>query len=338
HQLDFFRGDATGLRDRIGRSLLSWDSQHPWFGFLLGMHAFGLEECGLYARAERAGMRALEIEPRDVWAHHAVLHVHEMEGRFRAGLRFAEERRAYWEEGNFLVPHNAWHKALFHLEADNNSAALEIYDRVIHNAESSNVALEMLDAAALLWRLHLSGADVGGRWGPLADAWAEKVNDPPWYVFNDMHATMSLVGAGRLAEARAVVDRLVTYVDGEDRPSVSNVAMTAEVGLPVCSAIVAFGEGRYGDAVRLLHPIRKIVYRFGGSHAQRDAVARTLLEAAIRGGETALARALVSERLAIKDTSPFNWLQLARLRQAEADRAGARDAEVTASNLRVAAA
>lgn len=114
--------------------------------------------------------------------------------------------------------------------------------------------------------------------------------------------------------------------------------MTAEVGLPVCWAIIAFGEERYRDAVRLLHPIRKIVYRFGGSHAQRDAVARTLLEAAIRGGETALTRALVWERLAIKDTSPFNWLQLARLRQAEADLAGARDAKITASNLRVAAA
>jgi hypothetical protein len=90
--------------------------------------------------------------------------------------------------------------------------------------------------------------------------------------------------------------------------------------------------------IRLLHPIRKIVYRFGGSHAQRDAVARTLLEAAIRGGDTALATALVSERIAIKDTSPFNWLQLARIRRADAHLAEARHAEVTASNLRAAAA
>jgi hypothetical protein len=338
HQLDFFCGDAAGLRDRIARSLLSWDHHDPWFGFLLGMHAFGLEECGLYAKAETVGMRALEMEPSDVWAHHAVLHVHEMEGRFRTGLRFAEERRAYWEEGNFFVPHNAWHTALFHLEEDNTAAALEVYDRVIHNTESAKIALEMLDAAALLWRLHLSDLDVGARWEPLADAWAEKVEEPPWYVFNDMHATMSLVAAGRLADARAVVDRLERYVKGETRLSLANVSMTTEVGLPVCSAILAFGEGRYGDVVRLLHPIRKIVYRFGGSHAQRDAVARTLLEAAIRVGDTTLATALVSERLAIKDTSPFNWLQLARLRQAGADLAGTTEAEGTASTLRTAAA
>ena len=33
-----------------------------------------------------------------------------------------------------------------------------------------------------------------------------------------------------------------------------------------------------------LLPIRTRVHEFGGSHAQRDAVERTLLEAAIRAG------------------------------------------------------
>jgi hypothetical protein len=61
---------------------------------------------------------------------------------------------------------------------------------------------------------------------------------------------------------------------------VANVAMTANVGLPACEAIVAFAEGRYADTVACLHPIRKIVHRFGGSNAQRDAVDRTLMEAA----------------------------------------------------------
>jgi hypothetical protein len=95
--------------------------------------------------------------------------------------------------------------------------------------------------------------------------------------------------------------------------------MTAEVGLPVCSAILAFGEGRYGDVVDLLHPIRKVVHRFGGSHAQRDVVARTLFEAAIRAGDTALAQALASERLAVKEASPYTWRQLARIQRSTGD-------------------
>ena len=60
----------------------------------------------------------------------------------------------------------------------------------------------MLDATALLWRLHLRGVDVGNRWSELADAWEKRVEDG-YYVFNDMHAMMAFVGSGReVASAR----------------------------------------------------------------------------------------------------------------------------------------
>ena len=57
--------------------------------------------------------------------------------------------------------------------------------------------IEMLDASALLWRLHLDGIDTGGRFGPLAEAWAPKAGGQAWYAFNDLHATMAFAGAGR---------------------------------------------------------------------------------------------------------------------------------------------
>lgn len=313
HQLDFFCGTATGLRDRTGRVLLGWDHGHPLFGFVLGMHAFGLEECNLYRQAEDAGMRALDAEGRDVWALHAVVHVHEMQAQIETGLRFMDERRADWSTGNFFVVHNAWHEALFRLEIGDTAGALAIYDGTLHHESSAKVALEILDATALLWRMHLEGLDVGDRWGPLADAWADKTEDESWYVFNDMHATMAYVGAGRLDHARALVARLRDY-SGHPPARVTNGAMTAEVGLPVCTAILAFGEGRYADVVTALHPIRRIVHRFGGSNAQRDAVARTLLEGAIRAANPSLAEALISERLALKDRSPYNRRQLTRIR------------------------
>ncbi len=312
HQLDFFCGDAAGLRDRPGRVLRAWDAQHPLYGFVLGMHAFGLEETNLYPQAETVGLRALDAEPRDVWALHAVVHVHEMQARIDAGLRFMDERRADWSAGNFFVVHNAWHEALFRSEAGDTDGAVAIYDTTLHNRESANVALEMLDATALLWRLHLDGIGVGDRWNPLADAWADKTEDESWYVFNDMHAVMAYVGAGRLDHARALVTRLREDTT-KARADVANVAMTIEVGLPVCEALLAFGEGRYADTVAALHPIRRNVHRFGGSNAQRDSVARTLLEAAIRSGNRSLADALISERLALKDASPYNRRQLARI-------------------------
>ena len=54
----------------------------------------------------------------------------------------------------------------------------------------------------------------------------------------------------------------------------------------------AFGGGRYGEAVRLLRPLRSQAHRFGGSHAQRDVIDLTLIEAAARDGQALLADAL----------------------------------------------
>jgi hypothetical protein len=126
-----------------------------------------------------------------------------------------------------------------------------------------------------------------------------------------------------------VIDRLSRDVVAGS-PERSNVMMTATVGLPASRAVLAFGEGRYGDVVSELAPIRATFQRFGGSHAQRDALQRTLLEAAIRGGQFDLARALVSERLSLRDTSVYSWRQRARLLDA-AGVDGAAEARDTAS-------
>src|SRR5262245_32103825 len=72
HLFDFYRGDALNLRNRVARVLPHWDKSVPGYSYLLGMHAFGLEECNQYADAETSGRRALELEPRDGWAVHAV--------------------------------------------------------------------------------------------------------------------------------------------------------------------------------------------------------------------------------------------------------------------------
>jgi hypothetical protein len=91
-----------------------------------------------------------------------------------------------------------------------------------------------------------------------------------------------------------------------------NAAFTREVGRPVTQAIVAFGDGRYKDAVRLLRPVRSIAHRFGGSHAQRDVLDLTLIEAALRAGKGDLAAAFAAERAAMRPTSPLARLFVQR--------------------------
>jgi hypothetical protein len=325
HVGDFFTGNARELRDRVARRLPAWDASVPGYGFALGMHAFGLEECGDYRKAEDAGRRAVELHRNDCWAIHAVAHVMEMEGRQRDGAQWLSERAADWSTDNFFQVHNWWHLALFNLDLERSDEALRLYDERIR-ASRSKVALDMLDAAALLWRLKLAGVDAGpARWAEMADAWAPLADDAI-YAFNDVHAMMAFVGAGREAEQAALLVALERAGQGRG----SNAAMTREIGLPVARALQAFGRERWAEAADLLAPIRGRFNLFGGSHAQRDVFQQTLVEAALRAGRSELAGRLVEERLAAKPSSPRNWRFAAR---AAADPAAAAAATAKAERL-----
>jgi tetratricopeptide (TPR) repeat protein len=334
HLLDFFTGDAANLRDRIGRSLPSLDPDHPRTGFVQGMHAFGLEEAGHYSRAEAVGLHAVERNPDDVWGIHAVVHTYEMQGRVDDGIRFMRSRESDWGRGNLFTTHNWWHLALYLLEAGRYDEALAIYDAQVHNHESPAVSLVMLDASALLWRLTLDGVDTGNRYAKLATAWEEQLVDEAWYVFNDFHAVIALCGAGRTDDARRVIHRLERYVADRPVEQGTNRAMADVVGLPASRAMVAYTEGRHEDVVGALLPIRRVFQQFGGSHAQRDVLQRTLTESAIRSGRLDLARALIDERLSLRDTSVYGLLRRARVLARQGADEAARRAEDTATAVR----
>jgi tellurite resistance protein len=331
HPIAFFSGDAVSLRDRVGRVLPAWDHEDPRFGYLLGMHAFGLEESNLYGLSEEVGRHAVDTNANDVWGIHAVVHTYEMQGRVPEGVRYYQERWDDWAEANFLNVHNSWHYALYLLQGEEPERALAVYDRVLHHDGSEDLSLELLDASALLWRMHLDGLDVGDRWQPLAAAWARCLV-PGFYPFNDMHAAMCFVAAGDQARAH----ELVTALDGIARnadPAVTAHVMTAEVGAPVCRAIAAFGGGDYPATVEALFPIRREINLFGGSHAQRDAVQRTLVEAARRSGHTRLARSLLAERLGVRHASTYDWRKVAQTLDADRDADGSRAAAEKADGL-----
>ncbi len=309
HLMDFFRGDALNLRNRVSRVLPHWSPSVPGYSYILGMHAFGLEECNQYAQAEETGRRALALQPKDGWAVHAVTHVMEMQGRIDEGIAWLESREADWAPDNGFAFHNYWHLALYYLDRHRYDDVLALYDTRVH-PEPPEYALQLLDATALLWRLHLEGVDVGRRAEVLAENWARRLDaDRGYYAFNDMHAMMAFAMTGREAEAA----RLMAHLEWTAQHGTGiNRMMTGDVGLPVCRAIRAFGHKRYAEAVDPLARVRDIAARFGGSHAQRDALTLTLIEAAIRSGQPALARHYIAERTVHKPASGWGWRLLAR--------------------------
>ena len=301
HLADFYHGDRDSLRGRIARSLAMWNRDDPGYGFVLGMHAFGLEECGDYSRAEETGRHALEIDADDCWAHHAVAHVMEMQARQAEGIAFTEGRTDHWAQAdNGFAFHNWWHTALYNLDQDLIDRVFEIYDQRVR-PEPLKIHLMMLDATALLWRLHLRGIDVGKRWDELAAAY-ENGDGGGFYAFNDMHAMMAYVATGRTEAAAKLLKAVEQAAEGGG----TNGTMTRAVGLPMVRAIEAFGRADHETAVDLLMPIRYRAYVFGGSHAQRDIVHRTLIEASLRAGDKPLAVALTNERTALKPHCPFS--------------------------------
>ncbi len=302
HQIDFFTGEARMLRDRIARALPQWSRAVPGYHTMLGMHAFGLEECAQYSLAEAAGRAAVEIEPRDGWAQHAVAHVLEMQGRQADGIGWMRANPDAWSRESFFAVHNWWHLALYHLDLGEIDQVLALFDGPIYGSRS-RVILDMIDASALLWRLHLRGVDVGNRWQVVAEAW-EPIAGAANYAFNDLHAMMAFVGAGRPELMQTVLEAQIAAIEGPG----DNARFTREVGHAVTKAIKAFGDGNYVEAVRLIRPVRNIADRFGGSHAQRDVLDLTLIEAAFRSGQDDLARALSAERIEVKPTSPLAQL------------------------------
>jgi tetratricopeptide (TPR) repeat protein len=299
--LYFFLGNRLELRDVAARVLPAWPDGLPGWGYVQGIYAFGLEENADYRQAESRARAALEHNRRDVWSVHALAHVFEMEGSQRAGVDFLAASAGDWS-GSYFAVHNWWHRGLFHLELGEIGEALALYDSRIR-ARRSTEWLDVVDAAALLWRLSLFGADVAERAAQLAADIDDLVGEPV-YIFNDWHAVMAFCLAGDHGRVERVI------LANRHLTAPTNRAAAARAGLDLLEAFSAFAAGRPDRAIDLLIDIRPRANAVGGSHAQRDVIDLTLIAAAARAGDDSLARALVTERVARKPAAERSAVRL----------------------------
>ncbi|MEM9145844.1 MAG: tetratricopeptide repeat protein [Pseudomonadota bacterium] len=331
HFTHFYSGDGRRMRDALARILPLWSEDHPDYGFLLGMYAFGLEESGEYAKAEEYGRRAVAINPADAWSVHAVAHVLEMTERHEDGIQWIKGLETDWSTVNNFRFHLHWHRCLYHLERGEFAEVLALYDAEIVSDIHSDFYLDICNASSLLWRLEMFGIDVGDRWHALADVARSHVADQD-LIFVSLHYLMALVAAGDGEAA----DEMIATIRTWSTLGNTQAGICARVGLALAEGLREARRGRPAQAVEKIGRVRYQLDQIGGSKAQRDVFHMILLDAVVASEDALKARALFAERIGQKAQSSWTWRGYGAVLETLGDTAQARDAGARADALRTA--
>jgi hypothetical protein len=277
----FYAGDNYGLLQLIQRIVPANCENHHVYGML----AFALEQCHRLSEAEAVGRQAVEMDRHDPWAHHAVAHVLDTQGRLEEGIAWMEGLADVWESCGSFLTHNWWHVALYYLDLENFSTVLRLYDIYIWGRAVQTYAPCQVDAIALLVRLELLGVDVGDRWHAIAVSLADRIHD---HVFplTDVHYIYALVRSGQTDLAAAMLHSMQAHA-AIAHPSIQETWI--DVALPTAQGMAAHADGHWSSAVAYLGTALPKMQAIGGSHAQRDVFEQVYLDALIRAGEIMLA-------------------------------------------------
>ena len=324
HYLTFWTGRSHALRAVTSAVLPAWDESVPGYASVLGMHAFALEETGNHVEAERWGRDAVDRNPDDLWAIHAVAHVLETQGRSAEGVEWMSYADDAFDDRNPFRGHVWWHAALFSAAQGDFDRVLALYDNQISSVNTpQNVDVQNL--ASLLTRLEIRGVDVGDRWDQLADHSESRIGDH-MIAFNDMHWSLALAAGGRADAAQRHVAAVQDHAAGTDW----NSQVFATVGSQLCAGLADYGAGQYASAADQLWAIKDDLAPIGGSHAQRDLFPQILGDSLLKAERFGQARSLYAERVTLRPSARSDWEHLAQALDGLGDAAAATDARARA--------
>lgn len=297
-------GNSEGLL-RIAEKVFPANCENP---YMYGMLAFGLEECHRLEEAEEAGRRATEMKRHNPWAHHAVAHVLETQGWLEEGIAWMQSVCDTWETCNSsFYSHMWWHTSLYHLDAEDISKVLEIYDTRIWGRARKDFARDQINAISMLLRLELRGVDVGDRWIDIASYLHPRLHEHV-IPFLDLQYIYALVRGGQDEWAS---EMLLSMQDDAEKALPYVRKTWAEVALPAARGMVAHAKGDWQTAIAQLGPVLPQLYLTGGSHAQRDLFEQVYLDALLHAQENHLALDILSKRAAARSKIPAIQHELA---------------------------
>jgi predicted Zn-dependent protease len=284
---EFNRGNPPAML-RVALKVIERNADIP---YMHGMAAFAYEQCHLLGEAERAARTALDLEPKEPWAQHALAHVMLTRGRIEEGARFLQGLSDTWTGLNsFMVTHLWWHLALFRLSQGRGGEVLEIYDRHCWGV-AKDYSQDQIGAVSLLARLELAGIDVGTRWQDLGDHLAARSRD----TVQPFLTLQYVYGLARACRPQA--DTLLDAVREAARSAPAHAReVWQDVALPGCEGLYAHARGDFESAWRHLSLAMPRMMEAGGSHAQRDLFEQILLDAAIKSRRTVSAQHMLELR------------------------------------------
>jgi tetratricopeptide (TPR) repeat protein len=282
----------------------------PTYGddsFVLGLHAFGLEQADRCREAVGAAETAMARNPRDAWAIHALAHALYEMAAFEEGVDRLPPAIHPCQHLNWFRNHLVWHLTLMHLSRGDYTRAVRMSRAAFERAPSA-IAGDLHDSIALLWRQDLVGLPVGAaRWGPFAAIARERL-DRQGLLFHAAHLAMALGGAGDWATAETQMQML------RQRALKDATGLVGGVLIPLAEGLQAFARAEYRTAIDRIEPLRPRIVELGGSRAQRDVFHDTLLEACFRAGDAERATRLLAVRVARRPD--HYWLHRSQARAA----------------------
>jgi len=274
-------GDALPDAWRYVEQFTGVHGEAPWY---LGLRAYGRTEQGLWYDAADLADAALQLDPGNGNAAHALTHVHYETDAHGAGLKWLMD----WIPGDGgtqrYLPHFQWHAALHELAMGDAAAAARRYAASLAPPHSRDVRC-LVDAGSLAWRARLhpdwvtppDPIPVLVEAGSLAYA--------PQTPFIAFHALLVLAAANDPAAIRAI--------------SVPNATDEQATTLRLIGeGLIALTEGQPRRALDYLLESLTGLPSIGGSRVQQEVILETALAAMLQLGAPGQASRLLSRHRA----------------------------------------
>ena len=255
-----------------------------WF---LGALAFAASECGRLDEAWDLIEESLAGNPCNAHGAHIRVHVLYEKGEPERASAYLDRFMPGYAKEGLMHCHLSWHVTLLALELGQLARAWEVYAADVHPGGAWGPPLNVAtDASSFLWRSELAGQPRRPELWRDVHQFAGKSFPNAGLAFTDVHRAVACAATGDAAELEQLIretrDRLTTG----KQPAGPVVATLA-------AAFGAFARSDWNGAISLFEQALPETVRIGGSRAQRDLVAYTLVAAYLKAGRADDARQMI---------------------------------------------